>query len=858
KGATRKLRKWVREACNRTVDYPVFRYMLEVVVADDTTHSVVMMFNDTATELLKFSAESLMGTEDENSDAEDELNLPMAIRNLIGTDHIIPNASAEEDASFSTTAMTANDVELLVKIVTKPPTVCTPLKPNEGKKQKGHALEDSDVDEVSGLQENTGNSNAKVAVDTQKKRKSHIYKHKRLWCLLRTFNSCQKGSHNNQRITPSSKGLLKKSISIRADTIIGLGGRVQSYTDSGPTHLRKDKKGSKKAAFISASVPVTYYDIGPTTHQCRNCGATIWYEEREEKLKTSTNPTFTLCCKGSKVLLPYFHDTPPPLVNLLSHDQPLTTEFRDNIRVYNNMFSFTSFGAKIDNSINTGRNEVRNITSAFMYKETSENIDKQIAGDLINILDRYSSVAPSFRMARDWCNTHSSADFCLRLHSERKTTRQYNAPTVSKVVAIIINDFEDSHPTRDIVIDRKDTGLQRVSELHPSYMALQYPLLFPYREDVVYVIEFQKRGLPHTHILLWSEENYKCKTPNEIDDIILAEMPSPTADPDRYKMVTDYMLHGPCGKDARNAACTNDGKCSKHFPKPFLAETFLDEDGYPYYHRRDNKVTFKKGKFMYDNKHVVPHNHYLLLKYKAHINVEWCNKSRAIKYLFKYLNKGPDRATIVIEENVRNKTTLGTENVLEVDDIKNYLNCWFLALCEAVWWLFSFYINYSYPLVTQLSFHLPNQNAITLRDSEKLPALLQREGIDVTMFTDSFELNKRDPTARTLTYVDIPKHYVWHGQSKQWQKGKQQKCIGRIVYSSPASGERYYLRMLLNVVKGIKGFDEMMTTNKILYETFKETCFAYGLLNDDKEWSHAIKEAIMNCILATLDRPDCS
>ncbi|GKA91868.1 replication protein A 70 kDa DNA-binding subunit C-like protein [Tanacetum coccineum] len=115
KGATRKIGKWVCEACKRTVDYPVFRYMLEVV--------------------------------------------------------IIPNSPAEDGASFNTAAVTANDVESPMKILTKPPTVCTPLKPNEEKKQKGHALKDSDVDEVSGPQKNTRNSNAEVAVDTQKKRK---------------------------------------------------------------------------------------------------------------------------------------------------------------------------------------------------------------------------------------------------------------------------------------------------------------------------------------------------------------------------------------------------------------------------------------------------------------------------------------------------------------------------------------------------------------------------------------------------------------------------------------------------------------------------------------------------------------
>ncbi|GJT54685.1 ATP-dependent DNA helicase PIF1-like protein [Tanacetum coccineum] len=132
---------------------------------------------------------------------------------------------------------------------------------------------------------------------------------------------------------------------------------------------------------------------------------------------------------------------------------------------------------------------------------------------------------------------------------------------------------------------------------------------------------------------------------------------------------------------------------------------------------------------------------------------------------------------------------------------------------------------------------------VTLRDSDHLPALLQREGIDVTMFTDWFELNKRDPAARTLTYAEIPKRYVWHEKLKLWKPRKQQKCIGRIVYSSPASGERYYLRMLLNVVRGPKEFTELMIVNKRPYTTFKETCFAYGLLNDDKEWTHAISEA---------------
>ncbi|GKA11532.1 hypothetical protein Tco_0691078 [Tanacetum coccineum] len=45
------------------------------------------------------------------------------------------------------------------------------------------------------------------------------------------------------------------------------------------------------------------------------------------------------------------------------------------------------------------------------------------------------------------------------------------------------NDFGGGVPTRDIIVSNKSSGPQMISELHPSYMALQYPLLFLYGED---------------------------------------------------------------------------------------------------------------------------------------------------------------------------------------------------------------------------------------------------------------------------------------------------------------------------------------------------------------------------------------
>ena len=95
-------------------------------------------------------------------------------------------------------------------------------------------------------------------------------------------------------------------------------------------------------------------------------------------------------------------------------------------------------------------------------------------------------------------------------------------------------------------------------------------------------------------------------------------------------------------------------KWTKHFPKRFIEETTIDKEGFPIYRRRNDGRTIEKNKIILDNRYVVPDNVDLLVKYQSHLNVEWCNRSQSIKYLFKYINKGLDRATIVLQENLPN------------------------------------------------------------------------------------------------------------------------------------------------------------------------------------------------------------
>ena len=101
----------------------------------------------------------------------------------------------------------------------------------------------------------------------------------------------------------------------------------------------------------------------------------------------------------------------------------------------------------------------------------------------------------------------------------------------------------------------------------------------------VYTVEFQKRGLPHAHILLIMHQEDRPVTTAEYDSIVSAEIPDATAHPELYSTVCTNMMHGPCGALKPNAPCMEEGRCTKGFPKDFCPETTVTEDSYPTYKR---------------------------------------------------------------------------------------------------------------------------------------------------------------------------------------------------------------------------------------------------------------------------------
>ncbi|CAN7057256.1 unnamed protein product, partial [Brassica rapa subsp. trilocularis] len=367
-------------------------------------------------------------------------------------------------------------------------------------------------------------------------------------------------------------------------------------------------------------------------------------------------------------------------------------------------------------------------------------------------------------------------------------------------------------------------------------------------------IEFQKRGLPHAHILLWFGDHSRTPSPEEIDKIISAELPDKQKDPEAYELVAKHMIHGPCGLDRPRSPCMENHVCAKKFPRPFTESTSIDKSGYIIYRRRKNEnAKVLKDGILLDNASVIPYNIEILKKYAAHINVEWCNRTSAIKYLFKYITKGVDRATVLVEkgpdpptsENGSDPQTSekGKEKVKKArNEIKEYQDCRYLSACESMWRTFAYSIHKRQPSVMKLVVHLEGEHNITIKDTDNLGRVIQKPGIEKTMFTEWMVLCRTSAFARTLTYVQIPEFFTWNNSSKVRSERKRGTSIGRVVTVHPASGDRYYLRILINKVKGPRSYTELRTFNGVTYPDFKSTCCARGLLANDAEWHESMAE----------------
>ncbi|XP_074284152.1 uncharacterized protein LOC141608706 [Silene latifolia] len=527
-------------------------------------------------------------------------------------------------------------------------------------------------------------------------------------------------------------------------------------------------------------------------------------------------------------------DSPPDVVERLVRD--LCSAFGESYDDFSGLVSENQEYSKDIGILVTQNTSAQNVERKCGFKkgkrkkshDTPERYNDELIELLQKMVDSHNPVAKTFRMARDRLSSDENVDVSIRLICRRdRDGRMYNRPTVSEVAALIEGDLGPNMDKRDIIdrplsvefptllqsgkayhqflVDgfasveshrlkfiRYNQDLLRVDnynnlrravergDVEPSfagsrlivpsslvgggpYMRVNYldtmticrwfgypdlfisftcnpkwpeitrfvrnrglnpedrpdilsrvfkikleELMIDLKERhifgrvraVVYTIEFQKRGLPHAHILLFLHREDKFPEAADIDKIISAEIPNPVENPVLHAVVCTHMIHGPCGTAKPRSPCR---------------------------------------------------------------------------------------------------------------------------------------------------FTLPGEQSVVFDDEDPIDEVLEKSSMGVSKFLSWIKINSSEEEelqiAKDLLYCQFPTKFVWNKDQREWTLRKQNFKIGRLQHVPPICGELYFMRTMLNHVKGPKSYEDIRRVNGTLYDTYREACYAYGLIGDDKEYIDAIEEA---------------
>jgi hypothetical protein len=136
----------------------------------------------------------------------------------------------------------------------------------------------------------------------------------------------------------------------------------------------------------------------------------------------------------------------------------------------------------------------------------------------------------------------------------------------------------------------------------------------------------------------------------------------------------------------------------------------------------------------------------------CHINVKICSSINVVKYLYKYIYKGPDGASYSVD-----KSDNGHKVV--IDEINRFKDARHVTPPEAAYRLYDFSLYQMYPPVLQLTVYLPGMNMVAYNERNDLRYVINREQSQKSMLTEYFWMNIVDPFAHSFLYREFPEYY---------------------------------------------------------------------------------------------------
>ena len=259
------------------------------------------------------------------------------------------------------------------------------------------------------------------------------------------------------------------------------------------------------------TVPTHY--LGSFTYLCWHCHAFHWLAEKRS-CSSRDDPEYADCCSGGEVTIPYLDHLPTQFCHFLDGLDRRSREFRKNIRQYNKVFAFTSTGGsghpvtfpaesrgppiyKIQGEVHHQIRPLRKdkgscpiFSQLFVYHHvealnyrnlSNPERDSATMEDLQNVMESHNPLLCLYKQARELMDNTTLAEYRIQLDFRKCLDhRTYNLPGTSKELAVLIlGDEEALANAQDIIVRPRGGPLVHISQCHPAFIALHFPLLCP-------------------------------------------------------------------------------------------------------------------------------------------------------------------------------------------------------------------------------------------------------------------------------------------------------------------------------------------------------------------------------------------
>jgi DNA polymerase III delta prime subunit len=394
-------------------------------------------------------------------------------------------------------------------------------------------------------------------------------------------------------------------------------------------------------------------------------------------------------------------------------------------------------------------------------------------------------------------------------------------------------DYQSLKRGRETFADSAMTAIIFKSKLSALMKFIQDHQILGNISAFVWRIEYQQRGLPHAHILFWSD--FDTQDIPAVEAVINVRYPRDSQFLEQKERVTDcrklidsYQIHH------HSKRCRlPDGKCRFGYPQPSLDVTKIRH--HRYHFARDAQEA-----------NIVPHNTLLLTYFRCHHCLEVIHSEQCIGYVLKYCSKNSDSGRISLQN-----VLYEGHSVTRVEKLQDYAATRISSASECFAGICGYWRHHMKPSVRILGIHLPGQKIVLTSGPGD-----SRDKIDIPSPLERYFGRPKDCRYDELTYLEYHSRYsvddcptseyafpdVCEPVRFSNERKKPVLCIINSVH--PKNHELFALRLLLRRFPA-RSWADLRNHNGETCETFYDAARQLGLvMNQDQEAHTCLQDAV--------------